>query len=341
MYFEKVSSYDRNYQTGDLSIFPTLIDNYATLYEARNLSETTLEFGLNLNSKVIILKDGTNFPQQGILKIGSLSSKDGNSELVYYYKKEGNTFTKIIRGFQNSKSTMWSKGTLVTSGVFAEHHNALKDSIEKLENKLGENNFPVAESLNGLLKKLENDILGPKPILRGYPLSGKPPFTVKFKNFTIGNNSKYFWDFGDNTTSIEESPEHTYIREGIFTVQLNVINELGGQGIVTKTNYINSNNENTIPLFYITPRYNGLSKKTAAKTGVNPTTYNFIDQTDGKIITRFFVFGDNKNKIIKDPNIHVVEHIYDEPGEYKPFILDTFESQNVKKVFLQESLIVG
>jgi len=102
MYFEKVSSYDRNYQTGDLSIFPTLIDNYATLYEARNLSETTLEFGLNLNSKVIILKDGTNFPQQGILKIGSLSSKDGNSELVYYYKRWYKLST--TRHFKNWKS---------------------------------------------------------------------------------------------------------------------------------------------------------------------------------------------------------------------------------------------
>ena len=121
-----------------------------------------------------------------------ISGKDGNSEVVYYYKKEGNTFTKIIRGFQNSKSTMWQKGTLVTSGVFAEHHNALKDSIEKLENKLGENNFPITESLNGLLKKLENDILGPKPIFRGYPLIGKPPFTVKFKNFITFNTCEFF-----------------------------------------------------------------------------------------------------------------------------------------------------
>ena len=48
-----------------------------------------------------------------------------------------------------------------------------------------------------------------------------------------------------------------------------------------------------------------------------------------------------ENKTIKDPNKHVVEHVYAEPGEYKPFILDTFQSQNVKKVFLQESLIVG
>ncbi len=341
MYFEKTSSYDSNYKTGDLSIFPARIDDYTTLYEARNLSETNLKFGLNLNSKVVVLEDGTNFPQQGILKIGNLSSKDGNSELVYYYKKEGNAFTNVIRGFQNSKSTIWSKGTLVTSGVFAEHHNALKDSVEKLENKLGENNFPVAESLNGLLKKLETDILSPKPIFRAYPLLGKPPFTVKFKNFTIGNNIKYFWDFGDNTTSIDASPEHTYIREGIFSIQLNIINELGGQGITTKNNYINSNNENVIPLFYILPRYGGISKKTATKMGVEPTKYTFVDQTDGNIVSRFFVFGDNNNKTIKDPNKHVVEHIYNEPGEYKPFILDTFQSQNVKKVFLQESLIVG
>ena len=75
--------------------------------------------------------------------------------------------------------------------------------------------------------------------------------------------------------------------------------------------------------------------------GVEPTKYTFVDQTDGNIVSRFFVFGDNNNKTTKDPNTHIVEHVYAEPGEYKPFILDTFQSQNVKKVFLQESLIVG
>lgn len=341
MYFKKVSSYDENYLAGDLSVFPALIDSSTTLYEARNLSETKLQIGLGLNSTIINLEDATNFPSRGILKIGNLSSKDGNSELVYYFKKEGNTIRDIIRGFQNSKATIWPKGTLVTSGVFAEHHNSIKDAVLKIENKLGEQDFPANNSLNNLLKTLENDILSPKPIFRAFPIFGKPPFTVKFKNFTIGNNNKYFWDFGDNTTSIDESPEHTYIREGIFTIQLNVINELGGQGIVTKNNYINSNNENVMPLFYILPRFGGISRKTAEKNNTNPTEYKFIDQTDGNIINRFFVFGDGKDLTISDPNIHVVKHIYDEPGEYKPYILDTFETQNVKKVFLQDTLIVG
>lgn len=341
MYFQKASSYDENYLTGNLSGFPTTIDSSTTLYEARNLSETKLLIGIGLNTKIINLEDAVNFPIQGILKVGNLSSKDGISELIYYFKKEGNTILNVIRGFQNTRATVWPKGTTVTSGVFAEHHNAVKDAVLKIENKLGEKDFPLENSLNGILKTLENDILSPKPIFRGFPVIGKPPFTVKFKNFTIGNNSKYFWDFGDNTTSIEESPEHTYIREGIFTIQLNVINELGGQGIVTKSNYINSNNENGIPLFYILPRFGGISKKTAMKNNLNPTEYNFVDQTDGNILNRFFVFGDGKDKIISDPNIHTAKHIYDEPGEYKPFIIDTFETQNVKKVFLQDILVVG
>ena len=341
MYFQKVSSYDQNYVTGNLSAFPTALDSSSTLYEARNLSETKLQIGIGLNSTIINLEDATNFPLQGILKIGNLSNKDGISELVYYFKKEGNTIKDIIRGFQGTRSTVWPKGTLVTSGVFAEHHNSVKDAVLKIENKLGEKDFPESNSLNGLLKTLENDILSPKPIFRAFPIIGKPPFTVKFKNFTLGKNNKYFWDFGDNTTSIEESPEHTYIREGMFTIQLNVINELGGQGIVTKNNYINSNNENGIPLFYILPRFGGISKKTAEKNNLEPTEYKFIDQTDGNIINRFFVFGDGKDKTISDPNVHVVSHFYDEPGEYKPYILDTFETQNVKKVFLQDTLIVG
>lgn len=341
MYFQKTSSYDENYLTGNLSDFPIAVDSSNSLYEARNLSETKLLIGISLNTKIINLEDAVNFPSQGILKIGNLSSKDGISELIYYFKKEGNTILNIIRGFQNTRATVWPKGTTVTSGVFAEHHNAVKDAVLKIENKLGEKDFPLENSLNGILKRLENDILSPKPIFRAFPIIGKPPFTVKFKNFTIGNNSKYFWDFGDNTTSVEESPEHTYIREGVFTIQLNVINELGGQGIVTKSNYINSNNENGIPLFYILPRFGGISKKTAMENNLNPTEYKFVDQTDGNILNRFFVFGDGKDKIISDPNIHTAKHIYDEPGEYKPFIIDTFETQNVKKIFLQDILVVG
>lgn len=341
MALQKISTYDSYYETGYLSDFPLTIDSYKTLYEAKNLAESTLKTGVNIGSTTITVQDATTFPSQGILKIGSLKDRDGTSEFVYYFTKSNNTFSNLIRGFQNSRTLQWSKDTPVYSGVFAEHHNALKDAVQNIENKLGKKESPLENSLNGLLSSLETSILNPKPLFRGFPISGSPPFKVCFKNYTLGKGNKYFWDFGDNSTSTEENPVHTYTQEGNFTVQLNVINSLGGQGIITKASYINSNAENQAPFFYVTPRTGGISVETATNLNISPTTFTYVDQTNLNIINRFFAFGDGTTQNEIDPNVHIATHQYQKPGVYQPYILDTLESQNVKSVYLQEVLTVS
>jgi len=47
----------------------------------------------------------------------------------------------------------------------------------------------------------------------------KSDFTVDFTN-TSKNATSYSWDFGDGSTSTEESPQHTYAAEGTYTVKL-------------------------------------------------------------------------------------------------------------------------
>ncbi len=47
--------------------------------------------------------------------------------------------------------------------------------------------------------------------------------TVTFTN-TSENGSKYLWDFGDGSTSEEESPSHTYQNVGNYTVKLTAYN---------------------------------------------------------------------------------------------------------------------
>lgn len=51
---------------------------------------------------------------------------------------------------------------------------------------------------------------------------GSLPFTVQFINLStpIKDIKYFFWDFGDGTFSTEESPEHTYMEEGEYTVVL-------------------------------------------------------------------------------------------------------------------------
>lgn len=49
---------------------------------------------------------------------------------------------------------------------------------------------------------------------------GVAPLTVNFGDASTGDITSCLWDFGDNKTSTEENPAHTYDNPGIYTVSL-------------------------------------------------------------------------------------------------------------------------
>lgn len=51
--------------------------------------------------------------------------------------------------------------------------------------------------------------------------------TVLFTNTSSGTIDSYSWNFGDNSSSIEENPVHTYLEDGTYEVFLTVSNECG------------------------------------------------------------------------------------------------------------------
>lgn len=67
--------------------------------------------------------------------------------------------------------------------------------------------------------------------------SGSDPLVVHFTDTTVGTPDSYSWNFGDGTTSTEQSPTKTYTTAGTYTVTLVVENALGQQQNI-KTNYI-------------------------------------------------------------------------------------------------------
>ncbi len=105
-------------------------------------------------------------------------------------------------------------------------------------------------------------------------LSGKPPFTVKFKDLSTGGSSiaGWRWDFGDGTpVSTEQNPVHTYSTKGLFDVKLTITRNDGKQDVEPKENYINAW---TIQRLVI-PRFNMLSNNSVyftsfAVTGGTP-----------------------------------------------------------------------
>ena len=354
MAISRIASTDTGYTNGLLSLYPQAKDTSYQLYTATNNSQTVLTQSLPYAGTYVLVDDNSNFPNNGIIRVGPPPGQSGVAEMIYYDSKSPGMFKNLIRGFAGSRQNPWPLGSYVSNGVFAEYHNTSKDAILQIEQNLGLKKLPSATSLNGILSAQETRFLTPHPLFRAYPFKGPPPLQVRFQNFSTGPLIRYLWDFGDGTTSIEKSPIHTYLQEGIFTVTLNIITSLGAQGVVTKTNYITVSEQERQPFFYVTPQQGYSAQTAAAMTALgnptNPTTFNFVDQTDGNVVQRYWVFdGPGKNNGIEvptqsipefDPNIHSTSYVYDVPGAYSPTLLVLFKNQTLQRAFLTEEITV-
>lgn len=319
---DRLSTLDQGYETGNLSVYPTAIDTKDTLYEVKNNAESVLSKALTYNSNFMLVDDTSKYPDMGLVRVGE--------ELIYYAEKAAGILKDLKRGFAGSKHTIWKAGTKVSHAVMAEVHNSVKDAILNIENFLGTSVLPDVESFNGKLTAIERQILTPCPAFRAYPRTGQSPLKVTFKNFSNNQAIKYFWDFGDGTTSTEISPIHTFNTEGDFSVQLRAISILGGHGVVNKKNYIKIRNDKGDGFMYVSP-----------EVGTTATTFTFVDQTDGDIIERHWVFGDGQKTSVLDPDIHTTTHSYTTAGEYNPILVVIYSDQSQKRVELVDSIVVS
>lgn len=51
------------------------------------------------------------------------------------------------------------------------------------------------------------------------------------------------WDFGDNTSSEDQNPKHSYSKEDVYTVSLSVFNDDGKVNTLTRVAYIEITND--------------------------------------------------------------------------------------------------
>ena len=80
----------------------------------------------------------------------------------------------------------------------------------------------------------------PRPVAKfEIDLSQNPELDISrpiiFKNTSTGTNLSYFWNFGDNATSTEKEPEHSFSSVGSYTVRLKVVDKYNRDSETEKT----------------------------------------------------------------------------------------------------------
>ncbi len=133
----------------------------------------------------------------------------------------------------------------------------------------------------------------------GSPLVGTAPLAVQFSDqSTPGTNpiTNWSWNFGDENSSIEQNPSHTYMTSGLYTVTLTVSDSTSLSGTMTRVDYILVEEEVTGPTAdFIGDPTNGNA----------PLDVQFTDlSTPGNdpIISWVWDFGDGTTSNAQHPN---------------------------------------
>ncbi len=126
------------------------------------------------------------------------------------------------------------------------------------------------------------------------------PFTTHFTNqSTTSGAVTYLWDFGDGTTSVQTSPNHTFAAAGNYDVTLTATYPSGCSNTLTKLNYITAISQ-TVPDFS--------ADAVSVCAGVTINFQNTSAPLPEKVL---WTFGDGTTDTLINTS-----HIYSAPGTY-------------------------
>jgi PGF-pre-PGF domain-containing protein len=142
---------------------------------------------------------------------------------------------------------------------------------------------------------------------------GYAPLLVQFTDRS-GNTNGWNWNFGDEATSNEQNPKHTYFKPGTYKVSLLVNNANGISYPVTKVIYVGYGNWPHVADF-----------STNVTSGCAPLSVQFTDLSkDTK--WRIWYFGDGESS-----NETNTTHVYTKEGNYNVYLSASNEIGTVSK----------
>ncbi|MEA3316866.1 MAG: PKD domain-containing protein, partial [Bacteroidota bacterium] len=138
--------------------------------------------------------------------------------------------------------------------------------------------------------------------------------TAMFSDKSYGNPDTWEWDFGDESTSTQQNPSHTYNQSGYYMIVLHAINSTTNCESY-KYDYINvsagNNGIQAIFTYFID------TTDTGAKPEGNPVDMIGIGHGGGAQLS--WSYGDSQVKNSNEVNTTTLTptHVYQEPGKYE------------------------
>ncbi|MES2894351.1 MAG: PKD domain-containing protein [Bacteroidota bacterium] len=147
--------------------------------------------------------------------------------------------------------------------------------------------------------KLETALIISKPLAKfSADTLGCPGKPVQFINQSTGPRLQYAWAFGDGTSSTAQSPMHTYLDEGKYSVKLVITDQYGCMDSILKSDYLQ-----------ITATVANFSMSDSFST-CPPLIVQFTNLSENAV-SQTWDFGDGSSAAIADPS-----HFYSYPGIY-------------------------
>ncbi|MDP8313809.1 MAG: PKD domain-containing protein [Candidatus Celaenobacter antarcticus] len=164
------------------------------------------------------------------------------------------------------------------------------------------------------------------------PLEGEPPLEVEFTDESTpgsGDIISWYWEFGDDSTSTEQYPIHTYTEEGYYDVTLTITDSNNLEDSLTIDN-----------LIFV--RYKPIAKFSAVNTiGVKPLIVNFTDESYHPGISEidewYWNFGDGADTTYTTFT-DIITHTYPDSGHYTVSLKVT-DTNNVSDTITKNNYI--
>ena len=214
------------------------------------------------------------------LKVNFTDTSTGTPTSWYWEFGDGNDSTE-----QNPTHTYMQEGNYTVS--------------LNVSNSLGSNNTTKIDYITA-----GTFIPAPVADFSASPITGEAPLPVQFTDNSTSSSlvtPSYSWDFGDNKTSSDRNPQHTYESQGKYNVSLTITN-YGGSNTITKEDYITVESKQAAPVASFTMD---------SSSGNVPFTVKFTDKSTGSISSWKWNFGDGSTSTEQNPtHTFVTKGIY-------------------------------